>query len=137
MQSQITPRIIAKSLTKPCDHPTDPVFTLDGGEGDEVVAKDFADGFAIRVRVKESMAWMAKRVDQIELHSLPSYSPDLNPDEYLNCDLKGELSRKPGVRQKGKFQDEAKSFMRKLAKSPARVKSYFSAKPIQYAADAA
>lgn len=81
--------------------------------------------------------WVAKRVDQIELHYLPSYSPDLNPDEYLNCDLKGELSRKPGVRQKGKFQDEAKSFMRKLAKSPARVKSYFRAKPIQYAADAA
>ena len=81
--------------------------------------------------------WLEKRDDQIELHYLPSYSPDLNPDEYLNCDLKGKLSRKTGVRQKEKFQDEAKIFMRKLAKPPARVKSYFRAKPIQHAAEAA
>lgn len=35
--------------------------------------------------------WVAKREDQIELHYLPSYSSDLNPGEYLNCDLKGKL----------------------------------------------
>jgi hypothetical protein len=29
-----------------------------------------------------------KRSDRIELHFLPAYSPQLNPDEYLDQDLK-------------------------------------------------
>ena len=81
--------------------------------------------------------WVGEREDQIELHYLPSCNPDFNPDEYLTCDLKGELSRKPGVCQKGKLQDEEKKYVRRLARSPARVKSCFRAKPIQYPADAA
>ena len=32
--------------------------------------------------------WLDEHKDQIELFFLPSYSPELNPDEYLNCDLK-------------------------------------------------
>ena len=33
-------------------------------------------------------AWLAKHPDEIAVFYLPSYSPELNPDEYLNCDLK-------------------------------------------------
>ena len=32
--------------------------------------------------------WQKEHEDEIELFFLPSYSPKLNPDEYLNCDLK-------------------------------------------------
>ncbi|MFV0391689.1 MAG: transposase, partial [Paludibacteraceae bacterium] len=32
--------------------------------------------------------------DKIELFFLPSYSPEINTDEYLNCDLKQGLSQK-------------------------------------------
>ncbi len=32
-------------------------------------------------------AWLKEHADQIEVFFLPSYSPELNPDEYLNCDL--------------------------------------------------
>ena len=32
--------------------------------------------------------WVKAHEDEIELFFLPSYSPELNPDEYLNCDLK-------------------------------------------------
>lgn len=32
--------------------------------------------------------WLEVHKDQIEVFFLPSYSPELNPDEYLNCDLK-------------------------------------------------
>ena len=37
--------------------------------------------------------WLAlpKIKDRIELFFLPSYSPELNPDEYLNSDLKGQI----------------------------------------------
>ena len=32
--------------------------------------------------------WVTEHEDEIEIFFLPSYSPELNPDEYLNCDLK-------------------------------------------------
>lgn len=32
--------------------------------------------------------WLEAHKKQIELFFFPSYSPELNPDEYLNCDLK-------------------------------------------------
>ena len=32
--------------------------------------------------------WIENHKDEIELIFLPSYSPELNPDKYLNCDLK-------------------------------------------------
>jgi transposase len=36
-------------------------------------------------------AWVAEHQDQIELFYLPSYSPQLNPEERLNADLKPML----------------------------------------------
>ena len=33
-------------------------------------------------------AWIKGHCDHIEVFYLPSYSPELNPDEYLNCDLR-------------------------------------------------
>jgi len=36
-------------------------------------------------------AWLARHVKKIEVFYLPAYSPDLNPDEYLNCDLKAGI----------------------------------------------
>ena len=47
--------------------------------------------------------WVKERNDKIELHYLPSYSPDLNPDEYLNCDLKAELAKSGSRRNKSEF----------------------------------
>ena len=64
---------------------------------------------------------------------LPSYSPDLNPDEYLNNDLKGEVSRRADSRQKGRLGKSALSAMRRIQKKPARVRKYFQAEPIRYA----
>jgi len=40
-------------------------------------------------------AWIQENETKIELFYLPSYSPEKNPDEYLNCDLKYGLSEKP------------------------------------------
>lgn len=40
-------------------------------------------------------AWIEKNTDEIELFYLPSYSPEINPDEYLNNDLKSGIGLKP------------------------------------------
>ena len=42
--------------------------------------------------------WLAKYVEEIEIFFLPAYSPKLNPDEYLNCDLKAGVHSKPPAR---------------------------------------
>ncbi|MDT0430326.1 IS630 family transposase [Streptomyces sp. DSM 41770] len=39
-------------------------------------------------RSKTVRAWLAEHNDEVELHFLPSYSPELNPDELVNADLK-------------------------------------------------
>ena len=39
-------------------------------------------------------AWLEEHKDEVEVFYLPSYSPEMNPDEYLNCDLKQGLSNK-------------------------------------------
>jgi transposase len=38
--------------------------------------------------------WLATHSAKIEVHYLPSYSPDLNPDEGVNADLKQAVQRK-------------------------------------------
>ncbi len=40
---------------------------------------------------KKVAAWLEDTERDIELEFIPGYSPELNPDEYLNCDLKRGL----------------------------------------------
>ena len=51
--------------------------------------------------------WLEKHNDKIEVFYLPSYSPELNPDEYLNNSLKSGVHS--GVRAKNKEQLESKA----------------------------
>jgi len=78
--------------------------------------------------------WLARHKRQIEVSYLPSYSPELNPDEGLNADLKQHVTRKAPMRSKPQLKQAAISHMRRLAKSPARIRSYFRQKPVRYAA---
>ena len=78
--------------------------------------------------------WARRYAHLIELHYLPSYCPDLNPDEYLNCDLKTELATRPERRAKGQWVKTVERTLQNLAEQPDRIKSYFQAKKIQYAA---
>jgi transposase len=78
--------------------------------------------------------WLARHKAKIEVSYLPSYSPELNPDEGLNADLKQHVTRKAPMRSKQQLKQAAISHMRRLAKSPARVRSYFCQKPVRYAA---
>jgi transposase len=78
--------------------------------------------------------WLEENKEKIEVFYLPSYSPDLNPDEYLNCDLKYALSEKPSPKSPEMLKINITSHMRKLQKSPQRIKKYFNHKSINYAA---
>lgn len=78
--------------------------------------------------------WLAGHTEEIEVFYLPSYSPELNPDECLNADLKDGVTRRAPARSKAQLKDAAISHMRKLQKSPQRVRNYFKHKPVRYAA---
>jgi len=69
--------------------------------------------------------WVAKRSERIELHFLPAYSPELNPDEYLNQDVKRHMralherpSTKPGLK------DTLTSFLGLRQSQPEIVRNY-------------
>ena len=51
--------------------------------------------------------WLEKHKDKIEVFYLPSYSPELNPDEYLNNSLKGRVHS--GERAQNAIQLESKA----------------------------
>jgi transposase len=78
--------------------------------------------------------WLEEHKQQIELFFLPSYSPELNPDEYLNCDLKAGVHSGVPARTKDQLKNKAISHLRMLQKKPKRVKKYFEHHKIAYAA---
>ena len=78
--------------------------------------------------------WVKQHKQEIELFFLPSYSPEKNPDEYLNCDLKCEMSHKPAPKDKDELKRNVHSHMRSISKKPERIKRYFVHPDIAYAA---
>jgi transposase len=82
---------------------------------------------------KPVKAWLAERTDRIEVFYLPSYSPDLNPDEYLNRDLKTTLRQGPIAKTAKALSERARLAMEAIAAMPERVRSYFNHPSVQYA----
>jgi transposase len=80
--------------------------------------------------------WLAQAEikQKLELFWLPSYSPELNPDEYLNCDLKRGLSDKPAPKNIKELHKNVENHMNMLQQTPDRVVKYFKQKDIKYAA---
>ena len=83
---------------------------------------------------KVAKQWVEQNKDKIELFYLPSYSPEKNPDEYLNCDLKYGLSINPSPKNEEQLKDNVENHMRMLQKNQDRIKKYFNHKDIKYAA---
>ena len=74
---------------------------------------------------KPVKAWLAEHEDEIEVFYLPSYSPELNPDERLNADLKQAMGRRVPARSRPKLWKAAKQHMTQLEAEPHRVRAYF------------
>jgi transposase len=72
---------------------------------------------------------------KLELFFLPAYSPELNPDEYLNCDLKQGLSDKPAPKNEKELRINVEKHMTMLKQNPERIKKYFKHDSIKYAAE--
>ena len=72
---------------------------------------------------------------RLELHPLPPYAPDLNPDEFVWSHMKTNgVSKKP-LRKNESLQSRIDEDLNNLKAKPALVRSFFSAASVVYAKD--
>ena len=85
-------------------------------------------------KAKKVRAWLDERSEQIEVFFLPPYSPELNPDEYLNGDLKRSVHQDIPPRNAVELRSTATKHLRAIQRSRRRVQRYFAHPSIRYAA---
>ena len=79
-------------------------------------------------------AWLEEHQDRIELFFLPPYSPELNPQEYVNQDLKTNVIGKKRPINKAEMKYNVEGFMNKRKNNKKQVQKYFHESHIRYAA---
>lgn len=77
--------------------------------------------------------WLADKKEKIEIFFLPAYSPELNPDELVNQDVKRNLFRNGRAKTKPELMGKLRGFLRSKQRRPERVKKYFKGKFVAYA----
>ena len=83
-------------------------------------------------RVTDLVAAMEGR---LELHPLPAYAPDLNPDEFVWSHMKTNgVSKKP-LKKNESLKDRVEEDLLKIHANPALVRSFFCAESVVYAKD--
>ena len=83
---------------------------------------------------KAVQRWVAERPERLQLFFLPGYSPELNPDEFLNNDVKSNALGRRRPREVTQLLATVRSYLWSTQRQPTRVQNYFRAEPVQYAA---
>ncbi len=82
-------------------------------------------------RSKTVRAWPEANAERIELHLMPGYSPELNPDGLLNADIKWNIHA-ARARSADDLAREARRFLHRRQRQPHYVRGYFHARHIRY-----
>jgi len=77
--------------------------------------------------------WLKAHAEQIRLILLPGYSPDLNPDEFLNHDVKQNAVGRRRARSRHEMMADVRGYLRSTQRQPAIVQRFFQAPSVQYA----
>lgn len=85
-------------------------------------------------RSKKVRDWLTVHSDDVELHFLPPYSSELNPDEFVNADLKHSLPKQHRARDQGELAAETRSFFRRR-RQPHIIRGYFGGPHVRYVLD--
>jgi len=91
------------------------------------------DGHPVH-RSRAVRKYIADHAGRIELFFLPSYSPDLNPDEMLNQDLKTNAVGRRRPRNRPQMMWTVRNYLEKRRRDPSMVKRYFHEQSVRYAA---
>ena len=79
-------------------------------------------------------AWLEEHGDQIAVHHLPSYSPELNPDERLNRSLKSKLGQLPAAKDERNLHRQTLGQLRSCHRQPDLIRTFFTSSTTSYAA---
>lgn len=85
-------------------------------------------------RSAEAQRWLNRHGARLQVFFLPGYSPDLNPDEFLNLDVKNNALGRQRPATRADMIDGVRSYLRSTQRQPETVKSYFRAESVRYAA---
>ena len=79
-------------------------------------------------------AWIEEHKDKIAIFYLPPYSPDYNPDEYLNQDYKRNANKNRIPINITQLRENTENYMDDLVKDTQKVANFFKHPSISYAA---
>ncbi len=79
-------------------------------------------------------AWEEEHKDKIKLFYLPAYSPDYNPDEYLNQDYKQSANKYELPTNQKQLKSNIEKYMLSLQNDAQKVANFFKHPKVQYAA---
>jgi len=85
-------------------------------------------------RARKVKRWVAKHSDELKIVFLPAYSPELNPDEYLNQDVKSNAVGRCRPRDAPEMMSNVRRYLRSTQRSAGLVQRYFFHKSVLYAA---
>jgi transposase len=91
------------------------------------------DGHPVH-RSRAVKRWLQENEGRIRMFRLPAYSPELNPDELLNQDVKSNALGRQRPADVVEMVDTLRSYLRSTQKRPEIVRSYFREKHVRYAA---
>lgn len=86
-------------------------------------------------RAKMVAAYVASCRGDLELHFLPPYAPDLNPDEFVWQYAKTNGAAKKPLKANESLKERVKSDMAAIKARPELVRSFFCAESVVYAGD--
>jgi transposase len=78
--------------------------------------------------------WLDANAHRIRMFFLPGYSPELNPDEYLNNDVKTNAVGRQRAATKPELIANVETYLRDTQRRRNLVKRYFHPEPVRYAA---
>ncbi len=81
-----------------------------------------------------AIRWFKAHRKQLRVYFLPGYSPELNPDEYLNQDVKTNAVGRTRPLDRNEMVGNVRAYLRSTQTRPSLVKRYFHAEHVRYAA---
>ena len=78
--------------------------------------------------------WVTKNSKRIEIFYLPAYSPELNPDELLNQDVKTNAVGRKRAKSLSELKENLRTYLFGTQKCKELVQAYFRKKEVAYAA---
>lgn len=78
--------------------------------------------------------WVKRHEDKLRIFHLPDYSPDLNPDELLNQDVKSNAVGRQRPTDRKEMVSIIRSHLRSCQKKPEIVRNFFNEEHVRYAA---